>query len=69
MTGVIDRFEEQFAVIEKEDGSMMNLPRERLPRGAKEGDVVLLGETITIDYEETKRRKKEIEELTKELWQ
>lgn len=69
MTGVIDRFEEQLAVIEKEDGSMMNLPRERLPRGAKEGDVVLLGETITIDYEETKRRKKEIEELTKELWQ
>jgi len=66
---IIDRFEEGFAVCEREDKVMINIKKELLPEGAEEGQVILIKEEgIVIDYEETKRRKKEIEEATKELW-
>jgi len=67
---IIDRFEEGFAVCEREDRVMINIRKELLPEGAEEGQVILLKEDgIIIDYEETKRRKKEIEESTKNLWE
>jgi len=66
---IIDRFEEGFAVCEREDKVMINIKKELLPEGAEEGQVILLKEGgIVIDYEETKKRKKEIEEATKDLW-
>ena len=37
MRAVIDRFEGDWAVLELEDGVLRQLPRDRLPAGAREG--------------------------------
>jgi len=69
MKVIIDRFEGDFAVCEKEDRKMIDIERDKVPSTAKEGDVLdITNDKITIDLEETKKRKKEIEELTKDLW-
>jgi hypothetical protein len=69
MNVTIDRFEGDFAVLEKPDRTMMNIKRSQLPAGAKEGDILNIeGDTITIDAAETTKRKKEIKDLMKELW-
>lgn len=66
---VIDRFEGNFAVCEKDDRTMINIEKNKIPSDAAEGDVLNIeGDTITVDVEETKRRKKEIEEMTRDLW-
>lgn len=70
MKVVIDRFEGIYAVCEKEDTTMLDIKRIDIPKAAKEGDVLNIeGDSITIDEEETKGRKKEIEELTKDLFE
>jgi hypothetical protein len=66
---VIDRFEGDFAVCEKPDRTMMKILRSMLPVWAKEGDVLIVeGENIQIDPVETSRRKKEAEDLMKDVW-
>jgi len=66
---VIDRFEGNYVVCEKEDRTMINLEKSKVPCNAKEGDVLIIKENeITIDKEDTLKRMKEIEELTKNLW-
>lgn len=66
----IDRFEGEFAVCEKEDRKMVDIEKSKLPTKSKEGDVLNINsDRITIDHEETEKRKKEIEELTKDLWE
>jgi len=62
--GVIDRFEENYAVIllgAKE--KKINWPKEFLPQGAKESQVICF--TLKIDHEATSTLEKE----TAELWQ
>jgi len=67
---IIDRFEGNFAVCEKDDRKMINIDRLRLPPEAEEGDVLVInGNAITIDLDETIKRKEEIADLTKNLWQ
>lgn len=69
MKVVIDRFEGIYAVCEKDDRTMMDIKRINLPQGAKEGDVlIIVNNEISIDAAETEKRKKEIEELTTDLW-
>jgi hypothetical protein len=66
---VIDRFEGEYAVCEKENREMIDIKRDRIPKEAKESDVLdIQGDIIIIDVKETEKRKKEIEELTKDLW-
>lgn len=66
---VIDRFEGDFAVCEKDDKTMVNIEKIKLPFKTKEGDVIVInGNEITLDIMETKKRKLEIEKLTKDLW-
>ncbi|ERM91437.1 pyruvate kinase [Caldanaerobacter subterraneus subsp. yonseiensis KB-1] len=62
---IIDRFEGDWAVIEYEDRTF-NFPKELLPKEAKEGDVLKFD--ITIDIEETEKRRKVIEDLAKDLF-
>lgn len=66
---IIDRFEGHSTICEKEDRTMMEIPRIVTPDDAKEGDVLIIenGEII-IDHEATEKRRKEIKELTKGLW-
>ncbi len=62
---IIDRFEGKFTVVELENKSRINMPRELVPKGAKEGDIL----EIRIDKEETERRRKRIENLLRDLHQ
>lgn len=57
---IIDRFEENWAVIEY-DNRMFNLPRSLLPKTAKEGDVINIA--VTIDQESTLKQKRKAESL------
>jgi len=67
---IIDRFEGDYAVCEKEDRAMVNVEKRKLPPEAKEGDVLQASEDkFLIDEAETIKRKKYIEELAKDLWQ
>lgn len=66
---VIDRFEGPFAVCEKADRTFMDIRIDLLPHGVKEGDVLdMQGDKISIDIKETEKRRKKIEEITKNLW-
>jgi hypothetical protein len=65
---IIDRFEGELAVCEKSDRTLVNIPRSRLPSGAKEGDVLVRsGQNIRIDTPETARRKKAAARRLKKL--
>jgi hypothetical protein len=67
--GVIDRFEADIVVIEIE-GSTIDVPKARLPRKAKAGDVVIIdGDDLRLDHAETKKRKTEIDTLMDELFE
>jgi hypothetical protein len=69
MKVIIDRFEGSYAVCEKEDRQMIDIERGALPAEAKEGDVLdIEGDRIVIDNDETIKRRKRIEELTRDLW-
>jgi hypothetical protein len=69
MKGTKDRFEEEFAVCEKPDRTMMNVPKAKLPANAKEGDILNIeGKSIRIDSGATAKRKKNIERLMDDLW-
>ena len=58
MKVIIDRFEGDFAVCEKEDRSMINIERSNIPQEARPGDVLNIKDgEIKIDIEETNLRK------------
>lgn len=61
----IDRFEENFAIVELEDGTILNIPKAILPEASKEGDII----TILIDKEETSTRRKKIQALESQLFE
>jgi len=65
---VIDRFEENFAVLESEDGKTIDVKKELL-KGFNVGDVLLLKDgTYELLKEETEERKKRIDEKMKKLF-
>lgn len=57
MKFIIDRFEDAIAVVELDDKEIIDIPRQILPRDAKEGDVII----VSIGKEETEERRKRIE--------
>ena len=70
MNVIIDRFEGNYAVCEKEDRTMMNVKKSKIPGIVKEGDVLSINnDVIIIDIEKTQKRKRKIEKLTKDLWE
>ena len=46
MKFIIDRFEENFAVCEDENGIMKNVERSLLPKDTREGDVIFKDNNI-----------------------
>lgn len=69
MRVIIDRFEGDYAVCEKDNRTMMNIEKSKIPTKAVEGDVLdMEGSFIIINKTETEKRKKQIEESTKDLW-
>ena len=61
----IDRFESQWAVLETPDGKSLNYPRNLLPKGVKEGDVLDLN--IEIDQKATEKRMNNVKGLIEDL--
>ena len=67
---IIDRIEEQYAVIEKENGEMNRISIDNIRGDYKEGDILINnGEYFEIDKEFTFNRKKEIDDITKDMWE
>ncbi|QNB44998.1 DUF3006 family protein [Thermanaerosceptrum fracticalcis] len=70
MKVIIDRFEGPFAVCEDEERKMINIEKEKLPKEAKEGSVLIIqGDEIEIDYNETENRKNRIKKMMDSLWE
>lgn len=69
MKGIIDRFENKFAVVELDDKSFININTSEIPKSAKEGDVIFVNKDgISLDLDETKKLKKEVTDLMNELF-
>ena len=69
MKYVIDRFEDNFAVCEDESQNFVDIEKAKLPKDAREGDIIIVnGDMITVDKESTKARKKEVQDLFDSLF-
>ena len=67
---VIDRFEENYAVLEDLEGSIFNAEKRYIDKEAKEGDILYKKDNFYyIDNEATRLRKEEIDKLMKGLWE
>ncbi|MGE5392055.1 MAG: DUF3006 domain-containing protein [Deltaproteobacteria bacterium] len=65
---MIDRFEGRYAVVEMA-GSMHNVPKEELPPGVKEGDVLCFKDgRWTMLPGVTAEEKRKIDKLAQDLW-
>ena len=63
MTFTIDRIEGNYLIVELENGKIINLPKESIPN-AKENDIY----TITLNKDEMKKRKNNINNLINDLF-
>ncbi|OPJ60314.1 DUF3006 domain-containing protein [Clostridium oryzae] len=69
MVFIIDRFEGDYAVCEDENRKMINIELKRIPKEAKEGDVLKKnGDKIILDLKETQKRKTYIKKLSEDIW-
>ncbi|ADU26933.1 DUF3006 domain-containing protein [Ethanoligenens harbinense] len=69
MRYIIDRFEGETAVLEEDSGVMRDVPRNRLPAGAKQGDVLTETNGIfSVDTAATKKRTESIQEKIRDLF-
>lgn len=66
---IVDRIEEKCAVVEKENGDMYRIEIDSIRGEFKEGDILInRGEYFEIDKQFTFNRRKEIEDITKDMW-
>ena len=66
----IDRIEEGKAVLECENGEMVNLDVSSLPKNIKEGDILEFADgSYFLDDEETENRKRHIRDLMSNLFE
>ncbi len=67
---IIDRFEGDYALCEDEEGQILEIEKSKIPADAKEGDVLVIrGDDIFVDKEETARLRQQIKKLMEELWE
>ena len=66
---IIDRFEGDFAVCEGPEQETVEIERARLPEGAREGDVVVLGGSgeVELDRGAAEERRQRIRERQRRL--
>ena len=64
MKVIVDRFEEQFAVVELENGELVNIPKV-LVQEAEEGDII----EIIINKKETEKQGNYIKNLVDNLFE
>ncbi len=63
MEVIVDRIEEDFLVLELEDGKHVNVPKILVPN-AREGDII----DMNINYEKRAKREREINKLKSKLF-
>lgn len=70
-TLIIDRFENEFAVCEDfETGKIINIEKLKLPEESQEGNVLKFKDNkYTIDIQETMKRKQNIEDKMRNLFE
>lgn len=69
MVYVVDRIEGQYAVCEKDDKIMVNIPLEKIKGEPKEGYILLMdGDNFKIDNELTTKRQRQINAMTENMW-
>ena len=68
---IIDRFEDVYAVCEKEDKSFIHIPKSKLPESIKEGDCIIQKEdgSFSVDVSERLERERRIKEKMKHLFE
>lgn len=67
---IIERFEDEKAVLEDENGEHSVIIRESLPHNAKEGDCLIFKNGVySVDSMLTKKRREEIIRLQNSLWE
>ncbi|MED1440077.1 DUF3006 domain-containing protein [Aeribacillus composti] len=70
MKFIIDRFENDIAVCENENGKIIEILKSQLPKNAETGDVIIQkNNRYYVDKQETSKRRQEIEELMDELFE
>ena len=66
---IIDRFEDDMAICEKEDSSIIEIEKHKLPVDAKEGSILIIhNDKIVIDKKDTKNQKSKIELLLNDIF-
>ena len=66
---VIDRFEGMYAVCELENGEFADVPKEDIPKEAKEGDILIKTDNgYCVEKEETEAKRKEIKQRMNRLF-
>lgn len=66
---IVDRIEEKYAVVEKENGDMYRIAKDSIRGSFKDGDILInRGEYFELDQTFTFNRRKEIEDITKDMW-
>lgn len=65
MRVIVDRFEGEFAVVEMQDKTQVNMPKILLPQHTKEGDMI----DIILNNEATEKKKETISKLMGEVWE
>ena len=66
---IVDRFEEEYAVLEMETLETIDVLKTELP-DVKEGDVLVYENGVySVDYEETQKRKEFIQEKLRKLFE
>jgi len=70
-TLIIDRFEGDLAVCEREDCSMVAIEKSRLPKGVRPGNILKIENdgTIRLDAEEELRRREMIYKMQESLFE
>ncbi len=62
---IVDQIDENKAVLETEQGEIITVDAAFLPPEAQEGDII----RVLVDREQTEKKKEEIRNLLKDLWE
>lgn len=66
---IIDRFEDDIAICEKEDSSLIKIEKYKLPNTAKEGTIVVIDNNkIIVDEKVNKNKKYKIQSILDDLF-
>lgn len=66
---IVDRFEEEYMVLEKETGETLDVLKKEIPDAQKDDVVIFENGKYTVDREQTEARRKIIAEKLRKLFE